>query len=452
MSVEMEILKHLFTDIGSFKISQDKNLKSAIFVGEADQEINRPRILYDLAFEYYRNYGGVLTREGLAKLLGVSKIKPEITAALTAAYDEASLTQTTAPLAFLIDTAKKNFKRAKLKSTLLRASDLYRENDIDSIIPHIQQEFYSINYDTDELSSETTVADSVEYRRTAYSQAKKGPGVMCGFPALDKATNGLYPGQIMIVAAATSEGKSVMLLNMAHHAWKYAGKNVLYVTIENYRDDFLRRLDSLDAMVSYNRLKNGDLTDDERVRLNQSLADQATRPNVFHVVDRPAECTPGFLEAKLNDLQPMKFDIMFVDYLHIMQLDGKQKLERDQYFGNIAAELRRIGRMKKLPVVTAVQVNREGINDKGSSYGVQHIAMSQFISNHADIIMSMRAIDPAQALASGIVDLEASLIKHRDGPKARFAIKANFERMTMREHEVSCESVDATALAAAEAS
>lgn len=449
--VEFEILKWLFTDLSGFKTAQDKNLKSAIFIAEDAADINRPRILYDLAFEYYRNYGALLSREGLVKLLSVSKVKPDVAATLTAAFDEASLTTTSAPLPFLIDTAKKAFKRAKLKSTLLKASDFYRENDIDAIIPHIQQEFYSINYDTDEMSSETTVADSVEYRKTAYSQAKKAPGVMCGFPSLDKATNGLYPGQLMLVAAATGEGKSVALLNMAHYAWKYARANVLYITIENYRDDFLRRLDSLDAMVPYNHLKNGGLADDERVRLNQALAEQATRPNVFHVVDRPAECTPDFIEAKINDLQPMKFDIMFVDYLHIMQLSTKQRLERDQYFGNLASELRRIGRMKKIPVVTAVQVNREGINDKANTYGVQHIAMSQFISNHTDIVMSIRAIDPAQALASGIVDLEAALVKHRDGAKTRFAIKANFERMTMREHELACETVDATAVAAAEA-
>ena len=441
MSVEKEILKHLITDAKSFKAIQDKNLKSSIFVEEEDSEFNRQRVLFELAVDYYRNYGSVLTRDGLSKLVTVSKVKPEVAATLIMAYDEVSLVTTTSPIEFLIDTAKQTFKKYKVKASLMKASELYRANDVDSIIPYMQGEFYSVNYDTDALSSETTVMDSADYRLEAYSAAKKAPGVQVGFPALDKATNGLYPGQIFIIAAATSEGKSVMLLNMAHNAWKYHGKNVLYITIENYRDDLLRRFDSLDARVSYNHLKNGDLTDDEKLRVAESLADQKTRHNVFHVVDRPAECTPEFIEAKINDLQPTKFDILFVDYLHIMSLSTKAKVERDQYFGNLAAELRRIGRIKKIPVVTAVQVNREGINEKSNTYGVQHIAMSQFISNHADIVMSLRAIDPAQALASGIVDIEASLVKHRDGPKARFSIKANFERMTMQEHELQCEVI-----------
>jgi len=153
------------------------------------------------------------------------------------------------------------------------------------------------------------------------------------------------------------------------------------------------------------------------------------------------ECTPDFIEAKINDLMPLKFDILVVDYMQIMDLNTRGKMETHEKMGQIAAELRRIGRIKKLPVVTAVQVNREGIKEKSTSYGVQHIALSQFIANHADIILSLRAIDQQQAMASGVVDLECALIKHRDGPKVRFAIKANFERMKMQEQEIRAEEI-----------
>ena len=439
MSVERELLKSLFSDIANFKVVQDKNLKPSIFVEEDGTEMNRLRILFELATDYYRNYGATLSRDGLNKLLTMSKIRPDVASSITSAYDEVSLVTVVSPVPVLVDSAKAIFKRSRLKSSLLQASEYFRENNLDAIIPYMQGEFYGVSYDTDELSSEATVSDSADARLAAYSMAKKAPGVHVGFPTLDKATNGLYPGQLAIIAAATSAGKSVMLLNMAHYAWKHAGKNVLYITIENYRDDLLRRFDSLDARVSYNHLKNGDMTDDERVRIRQAIAEQKSRPGVLHVVDRPADCTPEFIEAKINDLQPVKFDVVFIDYLGIMQLTLKHKIERDQYFGNIASELRRIARVKKIPVVTAVQVNREGMKDTSASYGVQHIAMSQLIANHTDILLSLRAIDEAQALASGVVDLEAVMIKHRDGPKARFSVKANFERMTMQEHEVHCE-------------
>jgi len=444
MSVEREILKNLFTDITNFKLVQEKNLKPSIFVEEDGGELNRLRILFELATDYYRNYGAALSRDGLDKLLTMSKIRPDTASSITSAYDEVTLTTATSPFAVLVDSAKATFKRARLKSSLLQSSEYFRENNIDAIIPYMQSEFYTVSYDTDELSSEATVSDSADARLLSYSQAKKAPGVYLGFPSLDKATNGLYPGQLAIIAAATSAGKSVMLLNMAHHAWKYAGKNVLYITIENYRDDLLRRFDSLDARVAYDHLKNGNMTDDEKIRIKHAIAEQKSRPGIMHVVDRPTDCTPEFIEAKINDLQPVRFDIVFVDYLGIMELNLKHKIERDQYFGNIASGLRRIARVKKVPVVTAVQVNREGINDKGSSYGVQHIAMSQLIANHTDILLSLRAIDEAQALASGVVDLEAVLIKHRDGPKARFSVKANFERMTIQEHEVRCEASPVT--------
>ena len=438
--VEKEILKHLFSDKANFKVVLDKSLKPSVFIEEADSDLNRLQVLFEIATDYYRNYNDVLSRASLVRVLNASKANDDSSSKILAGYDEVSLTDATAPIAFLIDSAKKEFKKSKLRSCLTRAADLYRANAMEDVVPFVQKEFFDITHDIDELSSEATVSESAEERREAYATANRAPGVPTGFPSFDRASNGLYPGQIMIIAAATSEGKSVMLLNIAHNAWK-AGKNVLYITVENYRPDMMRRFDALDAMVPYNSLKNGTLTDSEKIRLKDALDAQKAHQNVFYVVDKPTDCTPDFIESKINDLLPLTFDIVIVDYMQIMSLNTKFKLDSHERFGMIAAELRRIGRVKKIPVVTAVQINREGMKDKGTSYGVQHIALSQFIANHADIIMSLRAIDQAQAMASGVVDLEGALIKHRDGPKMRFAIKANFERMTMQEHEVRAEEM-----------
>ena len=438
MNLEKEILRHLFSDKSNFRIVQDKALKASIFIEEADSELNRFKILYEVAIDYYRLYNDVLSRQSLVRVLAASKANDDNSSKLLAAYDEVSLTDITAPLAFLIDSAKKEFKKVKLRACLTHSAELYRANALEDVVPYMQKEFFDITHDIDELSSEATVADSAEERRADYATISRAPGVPSGFPSFDRATNGLYPGQIAIIAAATSEGKSVMLLNMARSAW-LAGKNVLYITIENYRPDLMRRFDALDAMVPYNSLKNGTLSDDEKVRLTASLDAQKAHANIFYVIDKPAECTPEFIESKINDLLPLKFDLLVVDYMQIMRLNTKFKVESHEYYGNIASELRRIGRVKKIPVITAVQVNREGIKDKSTSYGVQHIALSQFISNHADIILSLRAIDQAQALASGVVDLECALIKHRDGAKVRFAVKANFERMKLQEQELRVE-------------
>lgn len=437
---EKEILKHLFTDKKSFKVVQEKNLKASIFIAESDTELNRTRILFDIACDYYRHYNEALSRESLVRILAASKATNDTSAAILAAYDEVSLVSTTGPIAALIDDAKKQFRKIRLRTALTKAAEIFRSNALDDLVPYMQKEFYDITHDIDELSTEASAAESADSRYETYLSTVREPGVFCGFPTFDKATNGLYPGQLVLVAAATSEGKSVMLLNMAHNAWQN-GKNVLFITIENYQPDLMRRFDALDAMVPYENLKNGTLSDDEKLRLKTAIEQQKTRPNLFYVVDKPAECTPAFIEAKIHDLMPIKFDLLVVDYLGIAKLDTRSQIARDEYYGQIAAELRRIGRAHKIPVVTAVQINREGMKEKGNMYGVQHIALSQLVANHTDIIMSMRAIDPKQAMASGIVDLECALIKHRDGRKARFALKANFERMKLQEQEIKCEQV-----------
>lgn len=441
MSIEREILYYLFTEKESFKTILDKNVSPYLFIEESPRDINRNKLLYNLSLDYYRNYGETLSREALRRLLEVSNIKSEVVVDLLEAYDEILLlAKPKNSLVFLIDSLRSLYKKNKLRDMLVNASRMFSDNNISDIIPFAQNTIHDISQMTDESGSEGSLADVADERIVDYLETPTTEdGIFSGFKTLDKVTNGFYPGQLIIIAAATNEGKSVMLLNLAYNAWKYYNKNVLYITIENYRNDLLRRFDSLDANIPYNKLKNKNLSDDEKIRLQQSLKEQKERKNIFYVVDRPAECTPSFIESKINDLRPLTFDLLVVDYLHIMQLGINKKLERDQIYGNIAAELRRIGRIKKMPVLTAVQINREGIKEKGNNYGLQHIALSQFISNHADIILSLRTIDQTQALASGIVDLDAILIKHRDGPKAHFNIKANFERMKMQELEIKCE-------------
>jgi len=448
MAVEKEILKHLFSDKANFKVVNETNLKPSIFVEEADADLNRFRILFEISCEYYRSYNEIMTRGSLVRVLSASKANDDTSANILAAYDEVSLTDATAPMAFLINTAKQEYKKLKLRAALTKSAELYRANSLEDIAPFMQKEFFDITHDIDEFSSEASLAESSDDRATAYANAKNEPGVPTGFPTFDTASNGLYAGQIMIIAAGTSEGKSAMLLNIAHNAW-LAHKNVLYITVENYRVDMMRRFDALHAMVGYNSLKNGTMNDSEKLRVQAALEAQKRHENIFYVVDKPVGCTPEFIESKINDLMPLKFDILIVDYMQIMDLNTKGKMDTHEKMGIIAAELRRVGRIKKIPVVTAVQVNREGIKEKGTSYGVQHIALSQFIANHADIIMSLRAIDQQQAMASGVVDLEAALIKHRDGPKVRFAIKANFERMKMQEHEIRAEEISVLEPAAA---
>jgi replicative DNA helicase len=105
----------------------------------------------------------------------------------------------------------------------------------------------------------------------------------------------------------------------------------------------------------------------------------------------------------------------------------------------LALELRKVAKLNHVPIVTAVQINREGLKQK-DTYESHHIALSQFISNHADLIISLRNKDVNQTFISGISEIEAKIVKHRDGPKKKFNMRANFEIMKIEEIENSIDS------------
>ena len=260
------------------------------------------------------------------------------------------------------------------------------------------------------------------------------PGVPTGFPTLDKVTNGAMPGCLYLIAAGTGEGKSVMLLNIAHNMWT-AGKKVLFISVENYYDDVMRRFTSRDAEVFESDLKRGVLNPDQRRRLAESIARQKAGSKRLRVESRTSNCTPAYVEQKINDMFPEKFDAVFVDYLQIMDLQVKNSRQdaRDQYFGDLAKELRRVAKEKHVPIFTAVQVNREGLKTKDESYSVAHIALSQQIANHSDLVLSIRALTPTKERVRGTVQMEASCAKNRNGAPGRFGISANFSVMQMVE-------------------
>lgn len=427
-SIELEILSYLITAASSYKVIHDNNVSSSLFIEQESDKVNTYKILFDLLLSYYKTYGSILTRESLVATLKNYEYSKDI----LLAYDKAKFNEIKNPLIFSINLLKESYKAFSLKKLLLDAEKMYNSNNISELFDLVKYKVVDIQNKVSTDFSESLLDDSIDERLDSYTHPKE-QGVKVGYPTFDTATNGLLPGQLMVIAAGTSEGKSVMMLNMGYNAWRH-GKNVLYITIENYKNDLLRRIDSLSSRIPYYKLRKGMVNEEESKALQASFDEMKniSKNNVFYIVDKPSECTPDFIEAKLTDLSYIHFDLVVVDYLHIMSLGIKNKVERDQYYGNLAAELRRVGRVKKVPIITAVQVNREGMKQK-DIYDVSHIALSQFIANHADIILSIRSKDPNQILISGVVDLEAAIVKHRDGPRKKFDLKANFEIMRMEE-------------------
>ena len=89
------------------------------------------------------------------------------------------------------------------------------------------------------------------------------PGLSTGLPDLDMALTGLNPSELVLLAARPGMGKTSFALNVLLHAGKYAGKTVVFFSLEMSREQLASRLIASEAFVDGKRLNTGKLTEDD---------------------------------------------------------------------------------------------------------------------------------------------------------------------------------------------
>jgi len=199
-------------------------------------------------------------------------------------------------------------------------------------------------------------------------------GLSTGYPILDRQIDGLIPGTLMVIAARKKMGKSAFLTNVAlFNAFK-SGVSTLYIDTELTYSEWQTRALSILSGVKERDIKHGGYTD-EQMRKLEWAAKIVSKGKVFH------KYMPGYSVDKVVSLckkYKLKEDIGLIvfDYLKEPDLsttDGSRK--EHQLLGDITTKLKDLAGVLDLPVLSAVQLNRQ--ND---------IADSDRIARFGDII------------------------------------------------------------------
>lgn len=181
-------------------------------------------------------------------------------------------------------------------------------------------------------------------------------GVPTGFYELDEMTAGFQKGDLVIVAARPSMGKTAFTLNIAQHAAIAEGKCVAFFSLEMSKDSLVQRLLTSEARVDAGRVRTGRLRDDDYPRLAQAAGLLNTAP-IF------IDDTPGIsvleMRAKARRLKSDRDDLsmIIVDYLQLMQGNTKSE-NRQQEVSEISRGLKALAKELEVPVVALSQLSR----------------------------------------------------------------------------------------------
>jgi replicative DNA helicase len=211
-------------------------------------------------------------------------------------------------------------------------------------------------------------------------------GVPSGFRFLDKMTSGFQPGELTIIAARPSMGKTAFSLNIAQHIILREKKSLAYFSVEMGKEQLMMRMLASEARVNLSDLRIGNLTDNAWPRLIDKASKMAE--SRFYI-DDTSGISPFEIRSKCRRLKAQHgLDIIMIDYLQLMDL--KQKVEsRERAVSEISKTLKAIAKELQVPVVALAQLNRgvEGRSDRKPM--LSDLRESGSIEQDADVIMML---------------------------------------------------------------
>jgi replicative DNA helicase len=185
------------------------------------------------------------------------------------------------------------------------------------------------------------------------------PGASTGMPVLDAASGGLKPGELWVIGAETSGGKSVLMLQMAAHLAS-EGKRVLVFSLEMTASEVAARMTSYHGRIPYGHITMPRTASKFSLGKIQSTVEEICKWDMM-IEDRPKR-SASKIEAECIRRRDSegKIDLVVVDYLQIMEGERGRNESRQEEVSRTSKALKNLAKTLSCPVVTASQLNDDG--------------------------------------------------------------------------------------------
>jgi replicative DNA helicase len=235
-------------------------------------------------------------------------------------------------------------------------------------------------------------------------------GIATGLQGFDRYTNGLEPGQLLIVAARPSVGKTALACSMAS-AMSEAGKVGLFVTLEMSRREIGQRILALRSEVSTHAMRA--VTSDDRHWSDMTRAYEGIQDEKVYVDDTPA-VTVGYLRAKGRRLKRKAgLDFIVVDYIGLMRGTGENRV---QELGSVNRGLKALAKELSVPIIALAQLNR-GVEARHDRRPIlSDLRDSGEIEQDADIVAMLHREEKHSDAPEWVGLAELLVRKNRNGP------------------------------------
>src|SRR5579864_3032262 len=250
--------------------------------------------------------------------------------------------------------------------------------------------------------------------------SKRIKGLSTGFLKLDEMTGGLHEGELVILAARPSMGKTALALNIAQHVSMHPTEKqtVAVFSLEMSRESLLTRMICAGARVDQQKFRAGYLNQDERRRLAKTASEMVQAP-LF--IDDTSGTHLMDIHAKLRRLKSEHgLALVVIDYLQLMS--GRGRFEnRNQEISTISRGLKLLAKELKVPMLVLSQLSRAPETRPGDHRPqLSDLRESGSIEQDADLVAFIfreEVYKPDREDLRGLAELQVA--KQRNGPTGR---------------------------------
>jgi replicative DNA helicase len=240
-----------------------------------------------------------------------------------------------------------------------------------------------------------------------------------GFTDLDDMTSGLHPGEMVVIAARPSMGKTALAMTMAEHASVEQKKSVGVFSLEMSTKQLVQRLLCSRARVNLQNVRNGRLSERDFPRLTHAMSNLHTA-RMF--IDDTAGLSILELRARARRLMSrFGLDLIIIDYLQLLRSPSRRGQENRQIeIAEISSGVKALAKELSIPIVVLSQLNRDPDKRGGGKPRLSDLRESGAIEQDADVVLLLvrgevyEEDEDKKAQETGKADI--IIAKQRNGP------------------------------------
>ena len=241
----------------------------------------------------------------------------------------------------------------------------------------------------------------------------KLPGVPTGFTKLDELLTGMHPGELILVGARPSMGKTSFAINIATYAALSAGSRVAVFSLEMPREQIALRMLCAQARVNMQSVRKGSLSSEDWMKLASAINPLANAP-IY--IDDTAGLTPTQLRSRCRRLMmDHGLDLILVDYLGLMHVDGRVE-NRQLEVSELSRSLKAIALELKVPLIACAQLSRAPANRQDKRPVLSDLRDSGSIEQDADVVLFLHREAYYERETADKNLGEVNIAKQRNGP------------------------------------